>query len=67
MCGRGDFEMAVEAPDGSSASIPNGATADVGALMVTNDRYFQNYDVSGGCNFGLAVEYLVGAAPVPTP
>ena len=64
-CGRETFEVTVEAPDGSSVSIPNGATADVGALSVTNDRYFHNYDTSGGCNFGLAVEYLVGVAPAP--
>ncbi|HZX00609.1 MAG TPA: hypothetical protein VFF45_00030 [Bacilli bacterium] len=65
MCGYEEFEMTVEAPDGSSVSIPNGATAEIGELSVTNDRYFYNYDVSGACNFGLAVEYLVGAAPMP--
>jgi hypothetical protein len=64
-CSHESFELTVEAPDGSSVSIPNGATAEVGALTVTNDRYFHTYDTSGACNFGLAVEYLVGAAPTP--
>jgi hypothetical protein len=65
MCGYEEFEMAVQTPDGASASLPNDATAEVGELTVTNDRYFHNYDTSGGCNFGLSVEYLVGVAPTP--
>jgi hypothetical protein len=65
LCGREELAMAVEAPDGATASIPNGETAEVGALTVTNDRYLRNYDTSGGCNFGLSVEYLLGVSPTP--
>jgi hypothetical protein len=65
MCGLEELAMTVAAPDGATASIPNGETAAVGALTVTNDRYLHNYDTSGACNFGLSVEYLLGAAPTP--
>lgn len=67
MCGREYSAMAVEAPDGSSASLPTDATAEVGELTVTNDHYFRNYSLGGSCNFGLDVEYLVGITPTPTP
>jgi hypothetical protein len=62
LCGRRDITMDVSGDDGAIVSIPNGETADVGDLKVTNDRYLENYDTSGGCNFGLAVEYLMSAA-----
>jgi hypothetical protein len=63
LCGRRDITMDVPAPDGTIVSIPNGESAEVDGLVVTNDRYIQNYDTSGGCNFGLSVEYLMSATP----
>lgn len=65
LCGREEFEISVQASGGPAVSIPNGASADVSGLMVTNEHYFHNYDTSGGCNFGLSTEYLVGVAPAP--
>ncbi|KYF93860.1 hypothetical protein BE20_08120 [Sorangium cellulosum] len=64
-CGYEELAMTVEADDGPAVSIANGESAEVGGLTVTNERYLKNYDISGGCNFGLAVEYIVGAAPAP--
>lgn len=62
LCGWEERVMEVAAPDGSTISIDGGETVDVGGLMVTNDRFIHHYDVSGGCNFGLSVEYLMSAA-----
>lgn len=62
LCGREEREMDVADPGGAKVSIGNGTTVDVGDLTVTNDRFIHNYDVSGGCNFGLSVEYLMGVA-----
>jgi hypothetical protein len=63
LCGREERAMDVEAPDGTTVSLDNGESAQVGDLMVTNDRFIHNYDVSGGCNFGLSVEYLMSTVP----
>jgi len=64
-CGTEHYEMKVEVPGGATASIPNGATVEVGALTVTNDHYINYYDTSGGCNFGGSAEYLIGVASTP--
>jgi len=65
LCGQGQLDMEVTGPDGATVSIANGETASVGGLLVTNDQYISNYDISGGCNFGLPVEYLMSAAAIP--
>ncbi len=65
LCGRGQLTMEVNVPDGPTVSIANGESAQVGGLLVTNEHYIHNYDVSGGCNFGLSVEYLMSAAAIP--
>ncbi|WP_437305687.1 hypothetical protein [Sorangium sp. So ce388] len=64
-CGHEELAMAVSAGDEPAVSIANGESAEVGGLTVTNDRYLKNYDISGGCNFGLPVEYIVSAAATP--
>ena len=63
-CGYEEFEIAVQAPDGSAVSIVTDEIAKVGELMVTNDRYFESYDTSGACNFGVPVDFFVGAARI---
>ncbi|WP_437754819.1 hypothetical protein [Sorangium sp. So ce1389] len=65
LCGYEELAMAVSAGDEPAVSIANGESAEVGGLTVTNDRYLKNYDISGGCNFGLPVEYIVSAAATP--
>ncbi|XYH96885.1 hypothetical protein ACMHYB_55445 [Sorangium sp. So ce1128] len=64
-CGYDELAMAVSAGDEPAVSIANGESAEVGGLTVTNERYLKNYDISGGCNFGLPVEYIVSAAATP--
>ncbi|WP_437926552.1 hypothetical protein WMF37_47370 [Sorangium sp. So ce291] len=64
-CGREELAMAVSAGDEPAVSIANGESAEVGGLTVTNERYLKNYDISGACNFGLPVEYIVSAAATP--
>ena len=61
LCGRSHYDMHVQVGT-ESASLSPGESKRVGDLMVTNDKYLQNYDTSGGCNFGVSVESLVGAA-----
>ncbi|XXX78907.1 hypothetical protein WMF30_09030 [Sorangium sp. So ce134] len=63
-CGTEERAMVVSAGGEPAVSIANGETAEVGALTVTNDVYFKNYE-TGGCNFSLSVEYIVSAAPTP--
>ncbi|EYF01945.1 hypothetical protein [Chondromyces apiculatus] len=67
LCGYEEHTITVEASGGEPVSIKNGETATVGDLEVTNDRYYRNYDTSGGCNFGLDVEYLIGATTAAVP
>jgi hypothetical protein len=67
LCGYEEFALNVEAPGTGAMSIPNSVSAQVGDLMVTNDQYRKYYDTSGGCNFGLSVDYLVAAARVAAP
>ncbi|MEZ4295882.1 MAG: hypothetical protein R3B70_12980 [Polyangiaceae bacterium] len=62
LCGREQREMLASVPDAGGIAIPTGTTKNVGGLLVTNDHLFHNYDVSGGCNFGMSVEYLMSAA-----
>ncbi|WP_437726066.1 hypothetical protein [Sorangium sp. So ce861] len=64
-CGYEEHAMTVEVDGEPAVSIANGESAEIGGLTVTNDLYFKNYDTSGGCNFGLPVEYIVSAAPAP--
>ncbi|UQA60597.1 hypothetical protein [Polyangium aurulentum] len=65
LCGHEEFDMLVNAPDGSKVTIANDATVEVGELSVTNDRYLQNYDTSGACNFGISLEYLISVVTTP--
>ncbi|WP_437679139.1 hypothetical protein [Sorangium sp. So ce131] len=62
-CGTEELAMTVAAGGEPAVSIENGESAEVGDLTVTNDRYIKHYDISGACNFGLSVEYIVGAVP----
>ncbi|XXX78641.1 hypothetical protein WMF30_07680 [Sorangium sp. So ce134] len=66
-CGYEEHAMTVEAEGGPAVSIANGESAEVGALTVTNERYFKYYDTSGTCNFGtwMPFAYVVSAASAP--
>ncbi|AUX40546.1 uncharacterized protein SOCE26_019470 [Sorangium cellulosum] len=64
-CGTEELTMIVEAEGKPAVSIAHGESAEVGDLTVTNDLYIKKYDLSGACNFGLAVEYIVSAVPTP--
>ncbi|WP_437969234.1 hypothetical protein WMF04_08030 [Sorangium sp. So ce260] len=65
LCGFEKLAMTVSVDGEPAISIPNGESAEVGELTVTNDTYFKNYDISGACNFGRPVEYIVSAAATP--
>ncbi|WP_437621629.1 hypothetical protein [Sorangium sp. So ce1151] len=65
LCAYEAHAMTVSVDGEPAVSIPNGESAEIGELTVTNDLYIKNYEIDGGCNFGLSVEYIVGAAPTP--
>ncbi|WP_437656962.1 hypothetical protein [Sorangium sp. So ce1182] len=65
LCAYEAHAMTVSVDGEPAVSIPNGESAEIGELTVTNDLYIKNYEIGGGCNFGLSVEYIVGAAPTP--
>ncbi|AKT42709.1 hypothetical protein [Chondromyces crocatus] len=67
LCTYREFDATVEVPGEPAVSIPSGETTEIGDLTITNDRYFKNYDSSGGCNFGLSIEYVIGAVPTSSP
>lgn len=66
-CGYEEHAMTVEAEGGPAASISNGESAEIGALTVTNVRYFRCYDIRGTCNFGtwMPFAHVVSAACTP--
>ena len=64
-CDIEQYEIKVEVPGGATASIPNGATVEVGGLTVTNDHYIHYYASGGACNFSSSPEYLIGIASTP--
>jgi hypothetical protein len=64
-CGFEHIVLQAEDADGASISIPSGTSAEVGSLLVANEKYRAVYDITGSCNFGVPIEYIVSAAPKP--
>ncbi|MDI3282830.1 hypothetical protein [Polyangium sp. 15x6] len=61
--GKQRIAMQLQDAQGNTVSIPNGTSAEVDELLVTNAWYFENF--TNGCNYSIAVETLVSAAPKP--
>ncbi|WP_197041467.1 hypothetical protein [Chondromyces apiculatus] len=59
--------MAVQAGDASEVTLDAGESAEVGDLTVINHRFHSIYDITGSCNFGTDVEYVIGAYTTPSP
>ncbi|MDI3282831.1 hypothetical protein [Polyangium sp. 15x6] len=61
--GKQRIAMQLQDAQGNTVSIPNGTSAEVDELLVTNAWYFENF--INGCNYAIAVETLVSAAALP--
>ena len=67
LCGIGRHAMDVTY-GADAVSVETGDSVVVNdELLVTNDNLTHLYDSSGGCNFGAAVSYRIGAATVTSP
>jgi hypothetical protein len=63
-CTYAQLAMQVEDPQGATISIPVGTSAEVGSLLVTNEKYFGAYE--SACNFGsFSSDYVISAVPKP--
>ncbi|WP_218920125.1 hypothetical protein [Chondromyces crocatus] len=64
-CGWNEFDATVTVQDTPAVTLPNGETADIGGLTITNDRTYEITDTSGVCDAGKGVHFIVGAVPSP--